>query len=41
MAAAARSLPAQTSNLKLTLACWDYDRTRALMEGRVKLVASN
>jgi 4,5-dihydroxyphthalate decarboxylase len=37
MAAAARSLPAQTSNLRLTLACWDYDRTRALMEGRVKL----
>ena len=20
---------------KLTLACWDYDRTRALLEGRV------
>ena len=24
------------SDLKLTLACWDYDRTRALMDGRVK-----
>jgi len=24
------------SNLKLTLACWDYDRTRPLMDGRVK-----
>src|SRR6266511_3351746 len=24
------------SNLKLTLACWDYDRTRQLMDGRVK-----
>ena len=23
-------------NLKLTLACWDYDRTRPLMGGRVK-----
>src|SRR5262249_25181914 len=23
-------------NLKLTLACWDYDRTRALCDGRVK-----
>jgi 4,5-dihydroxyphthalate decarboxylase len=23
-------------NLKLTLACWDYDRTRALIDGRVK-----
>ena len=23
-------------NLKLTLACWDYDRTRALFDGRVK-----
>jgi hypothetical protein len=21
--------------LRLTLSCWDYDRTRALMEGRV------
>jgi 4,5-dihydroxyphthalate decarboxylase len=30
--------PEQTSmsNLKLTLACWDYDRTRPLMDGRVK-----
>jgi 4,5-dihydroxyphthalate decarboxylase len=24
------------ANLKLTLACWDYDRTRSLMDGRVK-----
>src|SRR5919108_582820 len=24
------------SNLKLTLACWDYDRTRPLMDGRVQ-----
>jgi 4,5-dihydroxyphthalate decarboxylase len=24
------------SNLKLTLACWDYDRTRPLIDGRVK-----
>jgi 4,5-dihydroxyphthalate decarboxylase len=24
------------SNLSLTLACWDYDRTRPLMDGRVK-----
>src|ERR1700704_6584763 len=24
------------ANLKLTLACWDYDRTRPLMDGRVK-----
>jgi 4,5-dihydroxyphthalate decarboxylase len=24
------------SNLKLTLACWDYDRTRPLLDGRVK-----
>jgi 4,5-dihydroxyphthalate decarboxylase len=23
-------------NLKLTLACWDYDRTRALLDGRVR-----
>jgi len=23
-------------NLKLTLACWDYDRTRPLMDARVK-----
>src|SRR5215472_14468925 len=26
----------QMSNLKLTLACWDYDRTRALFDGRVR-----
>jgi 4,5-dihydroxyphthalate decarboxylase len=24
------------ANLKLTLACWDYDRTRPLIDGRVK-----
>src|SRR6266481_4753654 len=24
------------TNLKLSLACWDYDRTRPLMDGRVK-----
>ena len=24
------------SNLKLTLACWDYDRTRPLIDGRVQ-----
>jgi 4,5-dihydroxyphthalate decarboxylase len=24
------------ANLKLTLACWDYDRTRPLMDGRVR-----
>src|ERR687895_868767 len=24
------------SNLKLTLACWDYDRTRPLIHGRVQ-----
>ena len=23
-------------DLKLTIACWDYDRTRPLMDGRVK-----
>src|SRR5438132_12393017 len=23
-------------DLRLTLACWDYDRTRPLMDGRVK-----
>lgn len=25
-----------TGNLRLTLACWDYDRTRPIMENRVK-----
>ena len=25
-----------TENLHLTLACWDYDRTRAIMENRVR-----
>src|SRR6476661_1142105 len=24
------------ANLKLSLACWDYDRTRPLMDGRMK-----
>ena len=24
------------ANLRLTLACWDYDRTRPLMDGRIK-----
>src|SRR3954451_9644112 len=24
------------ANLRLTLACWDYDRTRPLIDGRVK-----
>ena len=24
------------ANLKLTLACWNYDRTRPLIDGRVK-----
>ena len=24
------------ADLKLTLACWDYDRTRPLIDGRVK-----
>ena len=23
--------------IKLTLACWDYDRTRALQDGRVEI----
>jgi len=27
----------QTIKLRLTLACWDYDRTRALLENRVAL----
>jgi 4,5-dihydroxyphthalate decarboxylase len=26
----------KTENLKLTLACWDYDRTRPIMENRVR-----
>src|SRR5262245_39860085 len=30
-----RPAAAQTSKLRLTMACWDYDRTRALREGRV------
>lgn len=32
---AARSAMPQTSKLRLTMACWDYDRTRAIMENRV------
>ncbi len=35
MAAPAFPAMAQSSKLRLTMACWDYDRTRALMEGRV------
>ncbi len=35
--AAAQPAPPQTTKLKLTLACWDYDRTRALLENRVAL----
>src|SRR6185369_2883256 len=40
-AAGAAAVPAlrpaapQTSKLRLTMSCWDYDRTRALREGRV------
>jgi 4,5-dihydroxyphthalate decarboxylase len=41
-AAGAAAVPAirppaapQTSKLRLTMSCWDYDRTRALMESRV------
>jgi 4,5-dihydroxyphthalate decarboxylase len=30
-----RAAPRQTSKLRLTMSCWDYDRTRALMESRV------
>src|SRR5437870_5536647 len=26
---------AQSTKLRLTMACWDYDRTRALRDGRV------
>ena len=25
------------AKLRVTLACWDYDRTRALQEGRVQV----
>jgi 4,5-dihydroxyphthalate decarboxylase len=32
---ALRPVAPQTSKLRLTMSCWDYDRTRALMEGRV------
>jgi 4,5-dihydroxyphthalate decarboxylase len=32
---ALRASAPQTSKLRLTMSCWDYDRTRALMEGRV------
>jgi 4,5-dihydroxyphthalate decarboxylase len=31
-----RRLAAPMSKLKLTLACWDYDRTRPLIDGRVQ-----
>jgi 4,5-dihydroxyphthalate decarboxylase len=34
-APAIRPAAPQTSKLRLTMACWDYDRTRALREGRV------
>ena len=30
-----------TDNLPLTLACWDYDRTRPLMEDRVRFDGIN
>src|SRR5262245_62389472 len=33
---AARRRTILMSDLKLTLACWDYDRTRPLIDGRVK-----
>src|SRR5215471_4401219 len=29
--------PPETSNLKLTLSCWNYDRTRAIQDGRVMI----
>src|SRR3970282_514433 len=29
-------MPADMADLKLTLACWDYDRTRPLIDGRVR-----
>src|SRR5262245_28392441 len=32
---ALRPIAPQTSKLRLTMACWDYDRTRALRESRV------
>src|SRR5260221_571282 len=32
----ARSKEDHMSKLKLTLACWNYDRTRALMDGSVQ-----
>src|SRR5688572_30401004 len=38
VAAAARNVAfsaPQTSKLRLTMACWDYDRVRAIMENRV------
>ncbi len=31
----ARTAPAQTTKLRLTMACWDYDRTHALADSRV------
>ncbi len=30
-----------TDNLPLTLACWDYDRTRPIMENRVRFDGIN
>src|SRR5262249_57897116 len=35
-AAGANSVGRTMPDLKLTLACWDYDRTRALIDRRVK-----
>src|SRR5262249_56356132 len=35
-AAGANSVGRTMPDLKLTLACWDYGRTRALIDGRVK-----
>ena len=32
----ARSVKRKASKLKLSFACWNYDRTRALMDGRVR-----
>ena len=32
----AASILPRMKKLRLTLACWDYDRTRALMDGDVR-----
>src|SRR5262245_1416190 len=32
---AVRPIAPQTSKLRLTMSCWDYDRTSALRDGRV------